>query len=54
MAKYSDIRNNGWKFSVYETSISHRTWKYYIKKLSNTFTLNMLGTGCYPLGLMPF
>ena len=45
VAKYSDIQNNGWKFSVDETSISHRTQKFYKKKLSDNFTSNMLGTG---------
>ena len=54
VAKYSNIKHNGWKFSVDETSISHRTRKYYIKKLSDNFTSNMLRTGWYPPGLMPF
>ena len=54
VAKYFDIQNNGWKFSVDETSISHRTQKFYKKKLSDNFTSNMLWTGCYPPGLMPF
>ena len=45
VAKYSDIKNNGRKTPVDETSISHRNGKYYIKKLSDKFTSNMLGTG---------
>ena len=54
VAKYYDIRNNGWKVRADETSISNKTGKYYIKKLSDNFTLNMLETGCYPPGLIPF
>ena len=49
-----DIRNNWWEVSAHETSVSHRTWKYYVKKLADNFTSSMLGTGCYPTGLIPF
>ena len=54
VAKYTNIKNNTRKVPVDGTSISHRTWKYYIKKVSDNFTSNMLGTGCYPCTLMFF
>lgn len=54
VAKYSDIRSNGWKVPADEISISHKTLKYYIKKLSDDFTSNILGTGCYTPGSMTF
>ena len=54
VAKNSNIKNNGWKGPADEESISHRTWKCYIKKLSDNFTSNMLRTGWSPPALIPF
>ena len=52
--KHYDIKNNGWKVSAHETSVSRRTWKHCVKELADNFPSNMLGTGCYPFGLIPF
>ena len=53
VAKCSDITHNGWNVPTDRISICHWTWKYYLKKLSDNFTSNMLRTGYYPFGLMP-